>query len=214
MSKILGIFFLVILTVGSANAQFSIGVNTIFLDQTILCQKYNNAFTSRGTGAEINAGFLSRGVSLRGYYLPSVNSSHQWSIIVDREKGTMKPMELISGFSATRLEIGLPMFFKDSIVEPFFVNSVTKHATTLHDGGLKFIDEVINNTSGLGLFYGQRIIDRQALYLKLSATPKDKVFDAHYNVVFRTCNFGAGYTYREYDNIKIKGPMLSIMLTF
>ena len=214
MRRLSAVIFILLVTVAVANAQFSVGVTPIFLDQTIQCQKFNNSFTSRGTGAEINAGFLSRGVALRGYYLPSVNSSYQWSIVVDREKGTIKPMELISGFSATRLEIGLPMFYRDSIVEPFFVNSVTKHATTLHDGGLKFVDEILNNTSGLGLFYGQRIVDRQALYLKFSATPKDKVFDAHYNVVFRTCNFGAGYTYREYDNIKIKGPMLSIMLTF
>lgn len=214
MGRIPLVAFLILCLVIPASAQFSAGVNPIFLDQTITCQKYNNSFTSRGTGAEINAGFLSRGVSLRGYYIPPIASSHQWSVLLDRDKGITKPMELISGFTATRMEIGLPMFYRSSIIEPFFVNSVTKHATTLHDGGLKFVDEIINNTSGLGLFYGQRIIDRQALYLRFSATPKDRVFDAHYNVVFRTCNFGAGYTYREYDNIKIKGPMLSIMLTF
>lgn len=196
------------------HAQLSVGATPILLDQTVTVPKYDSSYTTRGSTTEISVGIIARGITMRGFFIPTINSSYQWSTPEDIKNNKARLLELASNFTATRLEIGLPIFYADSIIEPFYVSSSTKHNTTLYDNGVSIPETLNNTTSGLGVFYGQRIVARQAVYLKFSATPKDKVFDASYNAIFKSLNFGAGYTYREYENVKLKGPFVSLQLTF
>lgn len=204
----------ILLCVSLSYAEITVGINPIFMDQTLTNPKLYIPITNRGTGAELNVGFFSNKVSMRGYHLFTIKSSSATSILEDAKTSVTKPAELVSTFTATRFEIGMPYINNGTIIEPFFVNSYTKLDTNINIDSLNTSDSINNNTSGLGLFYGQKIVNRQAVYLKGAITPKDKIFDGSYNVVFKNCSFGAGYTYREYENIKITGPMLLLQIAF
>ena len=195
-------------------AQLSVGIDPIFIDQTLTSPRLLNSSVSRGTGAELNAGILANNITIRGYYLFPINSTFPTTIVDEGSIEKRIPAELVTAFTATRFEIGMPYFNNVTIIEPFFVSSYNKLDSSIKYGGITIPEPLINNTSGLGLFYGQKIVNRQAIYLKGSVTPKDKIFDGSYNVVFKNCSLGAGYTYREYENIKIKGPLLFIQVSF
>lgn len=214
MSKLLLSIFVIICCVVPVAAEINIGINPIFMDQTITNSKLVSPFTSRGTGSELNIGFSANNIAMRSYYLCPVKTSFSSTLVNEGTTVKIKPVDLTTTFTATRFEIGMPYFNNGTIVEPFFVNSYTKLDYTINSDGINIPELLSNNTMGLGLFYGQKIVNRQAIYLKGSATPKDKIFDGTYNVVFKNCNLGAGYTYREYENIKIKGPFISVQLTF
>ncbi len=214
MNRVILAIFGILMFVSIGYAEVNIGINPIFMDQTLSGPRLLNSFTSRNTGVELNAGFFDNKISMRGYYLFPVKSTFSTSIIEDTKTGKQKPAELSTIFTATRFEVGIPYFNNGTLIEPFFMSSHTKLDTNTNSDGINIPDLLSNNTSGLGLFYGQRIVNRQAIYLKGSVTPKDKIFDGSYNVVFKNCSFGAGYTYREYENVKITGPLLFIQLTF
>lgn len=204
----------VLLLTSVAFAEVSVGINPIFMDQTLSSPRLLNPTTSRGTGAELNAGILANRIAMRGYYLFPVNSTFPTTVLEDASTGKRVPAELSTSFTATRFEIGMPYFNNGTIIEPFFVSSYTKLDSSIKYGGITIPEPISNNTSGLGLFYGQKIVNRQAIYLKGSVTAKDKIFDGSYNAVFKNCSIGAGYTYREYENVRIKGPLLSIQIAF
>ena len=212
MKKII-IIFMSILSIGTiANAQVSIGFSPMYSTQTTQNLFLNSTFENKNISYEFEAGIVSA-ATIRGYYLGNKEYNATVSVFDEKEKKAL-PANFKYCFCASRLEIGLPLHFQGFLIEPFFVNSYTKNCNTVVGDKINYAETLTNNSPGLGLYYSQLLYKGNNISAKGFYTPKDNMLEFRYNRFNNRNSIGIGYSYRIYDNIKITGPSLNLLLTF
>jgi hypothetical protein len=192
-------------------AQISVGITPIFSKQVDNNSFINQEISNSNTLYELEGGVVTRGATLRGYHL--FNKDYSTGIAISDDKKSI-PAAYSSSFFASRVEIGLPLFFPKFMIEPFFVNSYTKDCFSVVGDKLNYTNSIINNTPGFGVFYSVLLTKGQNTSVKYFITPKDSLLDFRYNWFTSKQSIGIGYTLRTYDNIKISGPFLNFSFSF
>ena len=212
MVKILAICGCLMTLAITAVAQVSIGFSPIYSTQVTQNAYLNNTFENKSIAYELEAGLVSA-ATMRAYHLCNKEYNASVSVFDEKEKKAL-PANFKYCFCASRLEIGIPIHFQGFLIEPFFVDSYTKNCNTVTGDKINYTETLTNNTPGLGLYYSQLLYKGNNISAKGFYTPKDNLLEFRYNRFNNRNSIGLGYTYRIYDNIKISGPSLNLLLTF
>jgi len=212
MIKVIAICMSILALATIANAQVSIGVSPIYSTQTTQNLFLNSVFENKNISCEVEIGLVSI-CTIRGYHLCNREYSAVVSIFDEIEKKNL-PASYTYGFSASRIEIGYPFHFSGVLIEPFFVDSYTRNYNTIVGDKINYVDNLTNNTRGLGVYYSQLLYKGNNASIKGFYTPKDYVLDFRYNRFNSRAALGLGYSYRVYDTVKISGPSINLLLTF
>jgi hypothetical protein len=214
MRRVLLVSLIVLGFCSVAGAQFHLGIQPIFSKQTETSQYFTDTFQERGTRYEITGGLFSKAVAVRGNHL--FNQNYVYTIFMyDPEKKKTNTVLLGTYFCASDLEIGIPLFRKYFMVEPFFVNSYVKSGFSITGWDRPTIyQEVVNNTQGFGVLYNQSIGRHNNIGAKYWQTSKDYLFDIRYTWFDRKMFVSGGYTKRAYDTVKFEGPTFSLGVYF
>lgn len=210
MVKLLISCMLVLIMSISALGQVSVGFSPLYLSRNTPI--LSNTFSDKGCSFELEAGIVST-LAMRGYHLYNKEYVTQLNLFDTKEKKDL-PLNFTYGFSASRIEIGIPLHYKGFLFEPFFIDSYTKNYNTIKGEKIDYANDVVNHSQGLGAFYSQLLYKGNNISIKGFYTTKDNMLDFRYNKFNTKCSVGIGYTYRNYDNIKINGPSLNFLLTF
>jgi hypothetical protein len=206
------------LSASVALAQISVGITPLYSRQTTNNSYLNQSFTDAGTKIELDAGIVVKNATFRGYYLFKNTYINTSSVFDPIDKKNL-PIQFDSCFGASRVEIGLPLFYPTFMIEPFFINSFTKNCFSISGEKVNYSDNITNNSQGLGIFLSHTFASysnfpKQNISIKYYTTSKDNLIDLRYNRFTNKNSFGFGYTFRTYDNVTVDGPFLNIMYIF
>ena len=201
---------MLLLMASSVVAQVSVGFSTMYTMRNTSIM--GNTFDNKGITYEMGIGLASK-LTARGYHLCNKEYNTQLNLFDEKDKKDYL-VNFKYGFGASRAEIGIPLFFKGFLIEPFFIDSYTKASNKVIGEKIDYANDVINHSQGLGLYYSQLLYKGNNLSAKGFYTPKDNMLEFQYNRYNSRTSVGIGYSCRTYDKIKISGPSLNLLLTF
>ena len=181
------------------------------------------------TAYEIYAGISYDKFSVRGYHFLPKNQSGSGALrpgqYDPKQKGKNDetiPVTADGNFKNSRIEIGTPIFYKNFVVEPFFVNQWTSSNLEIKSNDFSYNQDLNSSTPGGGVLLTQSISPGTQFTLKWFQTSSDKHFDFRYTGFNSSCFWSLGYTHRTFNlrsqtgNLQttLQGPVIQAGLIF
>jgi hypothetical protein len=181
------------------------------------------------TAYEIYAGISYDQFSIRGYHFLPKNQSGSGALrpgqYDPKQKGKNDitiPVTADCNFKNSRIEIGTPIFYKNFVAEPFFVNQWTSSNLEIKSTDFTYNQDLKGSTPGGGVLLTQSISQGTQFTIKWFQTSSDKHFDFRYTGFNPWCFWSLGYTYRTFylgsqtGNLQttLQGPAIQAGLIF
>ena len=215
----------------------NIGLDLVIAKQDLILERDNqpginfndDLNVNRDTSlCEVYGSANSRNFSARGYYLFPKKLSGSGKLLPgqydspDPEKNKKEIAATAeNSFKASRLEIGVPISYRNLAIEPFFVNQWTTGNFQIKSDEFNYNKELSCSNAGFGVFVTELFQDA-TLNLKWFKTSNDSLFEAKYSGFNPSYFWSIGYTYRTFNlgysegkiQTSIKGPIFEAGVIF
>ncbi|MFH0960292.1 MAG: hypothetical protein V1897_16490 [Pseudomonadota bacterium] len=181
------------------------------------------------TAYEVFAGVNYDRFSVRGYHLLPKNQSGsgtlrpgQYDAKQNAKTDETSPVTAENSFKCNRIEIGTPIFYKNFVAEPFFVNQWASGNLQINSKDINYNQQFTSSTPGGGILLTQSMSPGTQFTFKWFQTSSDKHFDFRYTGFNSSCFWSLGYTYRTFylrsqtGNLQttLQGPVIQAGLIF
>jgi hypothetical protein len=174
---------------------------------------------------EINAGIYFKDFTIRGFYLQNRNqegsgqiSDGQWKREKDDKKTTPLPVDTTFSFRASRVEMGLPFYYTNTVFEPFVVGSVINADLTIQGEKVNIGVSSTKSGPGIGVSIVQRTAQNANITVRGYKTNIDSLLEAEYTAYSNNCFWKVGYSWRQYifPNLALNfiGPTVQVGVVF
>jgi opacity protein-like surface antigen len=217
----------------AADMRIAAGITGLFDKQTatITQPKLNDINLNDDLGInknvslyEFHGGIYFRDFSIRGFYFQNRNNDGsgilndgQFKKDKDTEKKP-KPVNSTFGFRASRIEMGMPFVYTNTILEPFVVASATHSNLNIQGDKLNLDFSNIKSGPGMGVTIIQKAASNANVTLKAYKTNIDSLVEIEYTNYSPGMFWKAGYSWRRFDsgniNLNLSGPKIEIGVRF